>query len=342
MTTVKKLKELCKQKGITGYSNKKKCELEKILADFDSGKTKKKITVIELRKKCREKKIKNCSKLKKKDLEQILENTISEKQKKEVPKTSPEKQKKNIPKDVEILDYSIGKPVSIKDAKKHFVKETITFKQGQLTQQGKYLDFITLEQYDPGDLVQLKESNEIYSKETFDEIIHRNKTTWCGKESVGFKSPNNNTTIFGNLVLFNYSDDFLPQKSGTLKIKITPKFFELSYLNFKFVNGQSVLFYIPNSKEGLLLLCIMKDAFKKGNLFGFSKSGRVRHGRIHKKTSKTGVRGFPDKTYIERAMGELNLIGSSPYIYSFSHDKNFTIDGDPYPTEKRWKIIVSK
>jgi hypothetical protein len=330
MTTVKKLRELCKQKGITGYSNKKKSELEKILADFDSGKTKKKVTVVELRKKCREKKKKNCSKLKKKELEQVLQ------------KTSPEKQKKHVPKDVEILDYSIGKPVSIKDAKMHFVKKTITFKEGQLTKQGKYLDFITLQQYDPSDLVQLRESDEIYSKETFNEIIHRNKTTWCGKESVGFKSPNNNTTIFGNLVLFNYNDEFLPQKPGTLKIKVTPNFFELSYVNFRFVNGQSVLFYIPNNKDGLLLLCIMKDAFKKGNLFGFSKSGRVRHGRIHKKTSKTGIRGFPDKTYIERAIGELNLLGSSPYIYSFSHDKNFTVDGDPYPAEKRWKIIVSK
>lgn len=341
MTTVKKLKELCKEKGITGYSNKKKSELEKILADFDSEKIKKKTTVIQLRKKCREKKIKNCSKLKKKDLEQLLQKTSSDEQKKNVSKTSSKKQKENVSKDVEILDYSIGKPVSIKDAKTHFVKKTITFKQGQLTPQGKYLDFVTLQQYNPSELVQLKESNEIYSKETFDEIIQRNKTVWCGKESVGFKSPNNNTTIFGNLVLFNYNDEFLPQKAGTLKIKVTPKFFELSFVNFKFVNGQSVLFYIPNNKEGLLLLCTMKDAFKKGNLFGFSNSGRVRHGRIHKKTSKTGIRGFPDKTYIERVMGELNLLGSSPYIYSFSHDKDFTIDGDPYPAEKRWKITVS-
>lgn len=242
------------------------------------------------------------------------------------------KQQQKVPKDVQILDYAIGTPVSKSQALKNFLCPEVKVKKQQLTSDGLYLDPITLQELPVKDLVQLKETGEIMSRESFEEYINNNTTTWCGKQSVGFKSPDG--TIFGNLVRFNYNphEGFCPQKNGTLFIQLTDynKFFKLEYKNYRF--------YLPNTKDGKLVLCMMKDAFKKGNLFAFTKGGHIRHGRIHKKTSLHGTYGFPDAGYTARVLGELNLLGSSPYIYQYSNDKNCDIGTDPYPEEKRWKI----
>ena len=140
--------------------------------------------------------------------------------------------------------------------------------------------------------------------------------------------------FFGNLVHFNYNphDGFCPQRNGTLFIQLVNnnKFFRLEYKRYRF--------YLPNTEYGKLVLCMMKDAFKKGNLFALTKEGHIRHGRIHKKTSLHGTYGFPDAGYTARVLGELNLLGSSPYTYQYSKDKNCDIGTDPYPEEKRWKI----
>ncbi len=237
-----------------------------------------------------------------------------DKKKKSLQKHNSEKHL--VPRDLQILEYSIGRPVSVVDAKKHFLCEHITVEKQQITPNGLYLDPITLEEVPLSEMVQLRETKEVMSREVFDTyFIEPNTKKWCGKSNVGFKSPNG--TVFGNLVLYNYDQSpggFFPQKSGTLKISKTMKqnFYHLKYNPFNFS------FYIPATKEGTVLLCMMKDAFKKGNLFAFSQKGRIRHGRIHKKTSLTGIYGFPDASYIDRALGELNLLGSSPYIYQFS------------------------
>ncbi len=320
MATVKELKEQCKKKGIKGYSKLKKKEIEQLLKKNKG--VEKPQGVVQKKPRCpkgfrRNKKTGNCEK---------IEKNKQKVSKSKVPQLKETKQKQQkVEKDIPILSYKIGEPISKKEALKEFVKKNVNLKQGQV-----FVDPISLDQFEKKDLVELKESDEIMSKESFEEYLDKNKTTWCGKQNIGFKSPNN--TIFGNLVLFNYdpAGGFNPQQPGTLLIHEGKDYFTLQYKNYRF--------YIPNTLKGKLLLCMMKDAFKKGNLFAFSKSGTIRHGRIHKKTSLHGSHGFPDPGYIDRCLGELNALGSSPYIYSFSNDKNCEIGVDPYPEEKRWKI----
>ena len=64
MTTVKDLKELCKKKGIKGYSNKKKHEIEKLLQDFQKKKKQQQSKNGDLKK--------LCQKLKKQELLQLI------------------------------------------------------------------------------------------------------------------------------------------------------------------------------------------------------------------------------------------------------------------------------
>lgn len=346
MVTVKELKEQCKKRGIKGYSKLKKKELEQVLKQKPQSTADKKVDDSGKKPRCpkgfrRSKKTGNCEKTEKsskektKKLKHHTEKVSQEKSQKGSSETSPK-----IDKDIPILSYKIGEPISKKEAMEAFIKNSVHLKQGQV-----FVDPITLDQYEKKDLVELKENDEIMSKETFHELLDRNMTTWCGKENVGFKSPIDGT-IFGNLVLYNYNPNvvkkdgkiidagFFPQKPGTLSIQEGKSYFTLTYKSYRF--------YIPNTSKGKVLLCMMKDAFKKGNLFAFSNSGRIRHGRVHKKTSLHGAHGFPDEGYVDRCLGELNALGSSPYIYSFSKDKNYEIGVDPYPKEKRWKIQLIK
>lgn len=83
----------------------------------------------------------------------------------------------------------------------------------------------------------------------------------------------------------------------------------------------------------------MKDAFKKGNLYALSWNGRVRHGRVHKKTSLSGTsHTYPDDTYLQRVSGELSALGSTPFLYQFSEDPTYSPYKDPYPSETRFVI----
>lgn len=338
MPTVVELKKKCKDLGIKGYSKLKKNELE----DLIKKKSSKQVAAVKQKKTIQ----KNCNPNNKKYKENpslyvcnpktghwVLKSgkmgkELVKKQKNVQKQKDEQKQKddqKSIVKDVPILDYKIGKPISKKEAEEHF------YKPAKLKQGETFVDPITLQQVEEKDLIQLKESNELMSKESFQEYVNNNATTWCGKQNVGFKSPDE--TIFGNLVLFNFDtyNNFYPQHSGTLFIEIySDNYYKLRFKNYNF--------YVPKTKDGELLICMMKDAFKKGNLFAHSKSGTIRHGRVHKKTSIHGTHGFPDPGYIERCMGELNKIGSSPYIYQFSNDKLLQLHVDPYPAEKRWKI----
>ena len=269
-----------------------------------------------------------------------------------------------IAKDLPVYRFHLGEPISYTQALSHFREPDIRldrlspFKRSAFAVSDKrsattmLYDPILMEQVPSEDMVQLKVDGELLSKEMFVHLCDSHRTTWCGKPNVGFKSPSG--VIYGNLVLYNYDHaDFFPQKPGTLSIRrianrtgvpcqqkpveMTPThYFELSYSGY--------VFFLPDTKEGVLVLCLMKDAFKKGNLFAFSARGsRPRHGRVHKKTAlEAGPYryGFPDDTYLERVTSELNALGSSPYLYQFSQDPSFTVELDPYPKETRFRISV--
>lgn len=266
-------------------------------------------------------------------------------------------------KDISILDYKIGGPVSNSEAYENFFSKSIDLstvpkEQKDLISKGKFTDPITLEETPLSALLQLKECGTILSRDTMTEIIDRNTSTWQGRQNVGFKSPVTGT-IYGNLVVYNYTDDFLPQKNGILVInvvnntgvkdtksgKLVTKWYEMrytdtSYSPYKFrADMRDVVMYYPVNKSGKNIVILMMECFKKGNLFAFDLSN-VRHGRVHKKTNISGAEfGYPDDTYEMRVTGELMDMGCTPYTASF----NFSNGGfsDPYPGEKRW-IIVDK
>jgi hypothetical protein len=212
-----------------------------------------------------------------------------------------------------------------------------------------YVDPFTLQQQSLEAVVQLKESGEIMTRESFNDLVNHNVQQWQGKENVGFKSLMTNT-IIGNPVLFGYDEEpkgFFKQRPGTLNIKriantqkypcmtrvIPSHYFMLTYYNYSF--------YLPDTAGGRRVLFIMKDAFKKGNLLAYSDDGYVRNGRIHKKTSLYGGSaqwGYPDDLYLERVTGELVDLGSSLYTYKHSKDPYFRLSADPYPDEKRFLI----
>ena len=265
-------------------------------------------------------------------------------------------------KDLDILDYKLGAPISKTEAYDNFFNKTIDMTkipkvQKDLIQGDKFIDPITLEETPISELLQLKECGTILSRDTIKELIDRNTSQWQERENVGFKSPITNT-IYGNLVLYNYSGDFHPQKNGTLLIrtkttrgiKDTNKskpiinWYEISYLQpsgHPYIyrsNGTPVIMYYPKNESGKNIMVLMVECFKKGNLFAFDDRGRVRHGRVHKKTSLVNDEfGYPDDTYEMRITGELSDLGCTPYTMAF----NFQIPeiADPYPEEKRWKII---
>lgn len=257
-------------------------------------------------------------------------------------------------KDVNILEYHIGLPISVQEARDHFIEKTIDFEkvpknQKELinTETGNMLDSISLQQKPLSDYIQLRNTGELMTRETFEELLKLHKTTWQGKESVGFKAPESGA-IFGNLVAFNFDNkSFFPQKPATLFISRVPNhlripsdkdtipdyYFQLHYM--------SHVSYLPDTEEGRHVLGLMKDAFKKGNLYALSSRGNVRHGRIHKKTSLSGTYGYPDDTYLVRVSGELHALGSTRFIYQFSWDEKYAPEKDPYPDEKRFPIVFA-
>lgn len=261
-----------------------------------------------------------------------------------------------ISKDVRVYPFSLGRPISKTEALISFVEPVLSL--DRIPKYYKNLinmdtmtltDVIQLQEIPLKDVVQLRETGELLSKTSFHELVDRNTSQWGSFENVGFKSPDG--TIFGNLVSFNFDQtQFFRQPQGVMTISRQPNFsmvasqekpqrilpdfyFELVFQNYRF--------YLPDTPEGRLVLGLMKDAFKKGNLFALSKTGKVRHGRIHKKTSwqtPPGTSyGYPDDTYLQRVTEELASLGSSPFTYQFA-SANSDPDSDPYPWVKEYKI----
>jgi hypothetical protein len=256
-----------------------------------------------------------------------------------------------LPMDIPVYVYSLGRPIDRKEAVTSFIESRLdlekippSYKALVDTQKNSFYDIIELEEIPLENVVQLKHTGELMSKTTFLEFIERNTTQWGGYESVGFKSPGG--TVFGNLVKYNYDMiEFFPQHHGTLSIRriknfrlipsqekpsrvVPDAYFELRYMNY--------ISYLPDTPDGRVVLGLMKDAFQKGNLYAFSKNGRIRHGRIHKKTQMSGsVYGYPDDTYLQRVEEELAMLGSSRFVFQFSD----TVCGSvPYPWVNEFQI----
>ena len=259
-----------------------------------------------------------------------------------------------VPKDVDLLEYNLGQPVSVAEAQQVFVETRIDWgkvppSQKELLnlQNNTMMDVITLQEMPLSDFVQLKVTGELMTRDTLKDFIQRSTTQWMGKQNVGFKTPEG--AILGNLVLFNFDEKrFFPQRPGTLTITEVPnlsnilsqthpsmtlpkKFFRLEYMHH--------VSFLPDTPEGRIVLGLMKDAFKKGNLYGLTRSGHVRQGRVHKKTALSGTAySYPDNTYLERVSGELAALGSTPFLYQFSNDPDYSPYRDPYPLERRFVI----
>lgn len=269
--------------------------------------------------------------------------------------TDPVKEfyKIHVLRDIDCIDDLLGTCVSPQRAKDAFINEHIDVQlvpsdQRPLLDVAKntFVDPIDLQQHNLTNVIQLKESGELMSRTAFMDLIRHNTAVWQGKPNVGFISPMTRT-IMGNLVQYNFDMAFRPQRPGTLRIEriknsggvpctdkprvIPSHYFRLTYNRYTF--------YLPDTAGGRHVLFIMKDCFKKGNLFAYSNDGYIRNGRIHKKTKLSATQyGYPDNTYLERVTGELTAVGSSLYTYRFSHDPWFTLAADPYPDEKRFLI----
>jgi len=272
-------------------------------------------------------------------------------------------------KDIDIMDYKLGLPISRREAFDNFFnignsidKSIIPKEQHGLIKRGMFTDPISMEEVPIQFVLQLKQCGTIMSRESLDSLIDSTKTVWQNKENVSFKSPVTNT-IYGNLVSYNYNDDFLPQKNGILiivsvkssiPVKDTKKspaiseWYEITYIKpdrtpYTFRStAMPVKLYYPQNDVGTKIVTLLCDCFKKGNLFAFDNTGQIRHGRVHKKTSLANDEfGYPDDTYEMRITGELMSLGSTPYTSFFGKHKsiweNVTFT-DPYPDETRWVI----
>jgi len=261
-----------------------------------------------------------------------------------------------VAKDIDVAEYHLGFPVSAQEIRQKLVSSSIDLaripkEQKDLLnlQKKTLLDVITLQQTPLSEFVQVRDTGELMTRDTLDDFIRRNTTTWRGKESVGFKTPGG--AILGNLVSYNFDDtEFFPQRSGILTISRVPNhdrvasqlrptpivpthFFRLEY--------KGHVSFLPDHTEGRVVLGLMKDAFKKGNLYAMSPTGRVRHGRVHKKTALKGTsHSYPDDTFLQRVSGELRALGSTPFLYQFSADPSYQPEKDPYPDEKRFTFSV--
>lgn len=260
-----------------------------------------------------------------------------------------------IEQDIDCLPPLLGHPIPPARAAHDFSATKIDFEKIPRIQKDMvdmttrtFTDPITLQQQSFDDIVQLKESGELLSRDTLNDLLTRNTTTWCGTQNVGFFSPITNTML-GNPVSYNFDmSEFFPQPPSILSItriknlgKIPsskkPLVVPDHYFQFRYLNN--LVFYLPDTPDGRKIFFLFKDAFKKGNLFAVDKTGYIRHGRIHKKTSLgKGTHAFPDDTYIERVYGELRSIGSTLFTYRHSEDKVFELSADPYPKEKRFQL----
>lgn len=250
---------------------------------------------------------------------------------------------------------NLGQPVSVAEANRIFIETTLDIEKVPKYQRdlmnpltNTVMDMITLQEMPLSEFVQFRVTGELVTRDTFCDLVQRNTTQWMGKESVGFKTPDMGA-LLGNLVSYNFDkQDFFPQVPGTLSIRSVPnisrtpsqtrptrvvpiQFFRLEY--------RGHVSFLPDTPEGRIVLGLMKDAFKKGNLYALSRNGRVRHGRVHKKTSISGIsHSYPDDSYLQRVSGELSALGSTPFLYQFSNVPTYLPHVDPYPLETRFSI----
>lgn len=264
-----------------------------------------------------------------------------------------------IPKDIDTIDECLGKPIDPLKAASHFLEKDIALFRVPRAQRdlinlssNSFLDPITLQQQSLENVVQLRESGELMTRETFNEFVRNNTSVWRNKKNVGFFTPITNT-MMGNPTLYNFDMvDFFPQRPGILIVSFVknthnipsskkPLIIPSHYIKMQY---QTLVFYLPYTPEGIKVFFLFKDAFKKGNLFAVDKTGYIRHGRVHKRTAlgSSFSHSFPDDTYLERASGELAALGSTLYTYKHSQDKKFDFYADPYPDETRFKINIIK
>lgn len=265
-----------------------------------------------------------------------------------------------VERDVDVLEDGLGSPISPEEACFRFVEPEIQMDRVPNHQipfldmkAGTLTDVITLQDLPLSDFVQMRGTGELLSREAFQGFIDRNTTTWMGRPNVGFrfgkKEGSGDEFIYGNLVSWNFDRiGFFPQPPGVLTLRrvangsnvpsstrpkevVPTHYFEGEFRGHRF--------FLPDTPDGRVVLSLFKDAFKKGNLYGMTSAGRVRHGRVHKKTSLTGTFGYPDDTYLVRVAGELRALGSTPFLYQFSTDPNYDPGTDPYPEEKSFRLV---
>lgn len=267
--------------------------------------------------------------------------------------------KTRTPKDIDTVDGLLGKTIDPSQAASLFLEKEIVMSKVPRSQRdlihvkkNTFLDPITLQQQTLDNVVQIRESGELMTRETFHEFVKNNTSTWRNKKNVGFFTPITNTMI-GNPTLYNFDNvDFFPQKPGVLTVTFVPNKQKIPsskkpyivpshYIKMEY---QTLTFYLPYTPAGVKVFFLFKDAFKKGNLFAVDKTGYIRHGRVHKRTAlgASSSHSFPDDTYLERVSGELASLGSTLYTYMHSQDKKFDLYADPYPDETRFKINIKR
>jgi hypothetical protein len=300
-------------------------------------------------------------------------NNVLKHQQQDQQQNQQQDQSQQITKDICILDYKIGEPISIAEGRENFINKTIDISRIHHTQKntfnGTTINDLLQGQVDLKDCVQLKEDGYILHRDTFEYFLEQYRTEWRGKENVGFSTKlligdeNESGCIYGNLVLYNYVS-YQPQKPGILDIKkikntyqvkfkpsdkSAPKYyFQINYLSknnkpFIFMaTYQPVRFYLPINKIGKNLLILFIESFKKGNLFGFDNNNYVNFGRTHLKTSLSGTHSYPDEHYDGRVAGELSTRGITRYTASFNANQGKWSTNDPYPDETnfllKWNI----
>lgn len=99
-------------------------------------------------------------------------------------------------KDVDVLEYNLGRPVSVAEANRVFLESRVDidkvpkYQRDLVNTQGNTVtDLITLEERPLSEFIQLCVTGELVTRETFQDLVRRGTTRWMGEESVGFKTP---------------------------------------------------------------------------------------------------------------------------------------------------------
>ena len=215
------------------------------------------------------------------------------------------------------------------------------------TRAGTITDMISLVDMPTSAFVQFKECGSIVSKEYLRNISEKIDFE-ASPKLWGFRSPMGvgdlDGCIYGELCNYNHASDTtdpessFPQAPGYLQCKIlntsalakqndkepTTRWIELTYSKDK--KGNNVYknrdntfarSYLPLTEEGVMVFMWVKQCFATRNYFGMTQNGRVKYGRVHKKTriSGSGVdHSYPDATMAGRHGGDMHKFGVTPYV----------------------------